>query len=68
MESRFVKTQQLKEVRRGALKYKRKKDSVVVSSEMWFDRATVENKLFTQSPLDSEITLRFLDMPALHCY
>ena len=38
------------------------------SCELWPDRLTVEEKLFTKSVLDTEIKLEFLDIPTVHSY
>ena len=40
----------------------------VNSCELWPDRLTVEDKLFTKSKLDAEIKLEFLDIPSVHSY
>jgi hypothetical protein len=68
MECRFLKTEQCKELKRGCLNFKQDLDYVVVSSDIWYNPSDVESMLFTVSPLDSEINLRFLDIPQLHCY
>ena len=56
-------------MRRGSILYKNgMEDYAVESCELWPDKLTVEKKLFTQSTLDSEIMLEFLDIPSIHSY
>lgn len=43
-------------------------DYAVSYSELWAAMADVSDKVLKKSPIDSEIKLEFLDIPAIHCY
>ncbi|CDW84531.1 wd-40 repeat protein [Stylonychia lemnae] len=69
LDGRFIQTDQIKAIRRGAINYAFGNEEYAVNScELWPDRLTVEDKLFTKSTLDAEIKLEFLDIPSVHSY
>jgi ankyrin repeat protein len=68
LDARFVQTSQIEEVKRGSLNLKNEMIYAVTDSELWPDKKVIDESLLKSSPLDSEIVIEFLDVPAMHCY
>ncbi|CDW78106.1 wd-40 repeat protein [Stylonychia lemnae] len=68
LDSRIKQTDQLKDFRRGAIKYQNGLDYAVNTVELWPDSDHIQKKFFMQSNIDSEVVLELLDVPSVHCY
>ena len=68
LDARFIQTEQVKQIRRGALDFRHGLDYVYTTGSLWDSTQQVEDRLFQVSPVDADIKLEYLDLPRLHCY
>lgn len=67
-DARFIQTKYISDVNTGCINKKSGLDYSVGAFELWPNIQEVKDKLLIESPLDAEIILKFIDIPAMHCY
>ena len=63
-----MQTQQLKEFKRGAIKFLQGKLYGLGTVDLWSDSEIIQQQFFTESKIDSEVVLLMIDVPAIHSY